>query len=341
VQSKDTVGALKNALAKVASLDGSALDLCDVWGHRVYRTFSDNFSVEHIKANDELVAFELGERDRAIDVLCGRVSRYASADRQSPYELFGRPLRIAVTSSTTCGDVREVVRACVKRFASESSYKLCISTAAGTRFESDLPSDSELLPKEVATLTLEFKSDEGYDEDESDKVEEHSSCAENGHRDINLVDCFRKFAEKEQLGETEMWYCGKCKEHQRAYKKLDLWSAPEILILHLKRFQYAQNTYFVHRQKLDDRVAFPVENLDLSPCVLDPESRRSAQYDLYAVSEHSGGLGGGHYTATAKDDNTGVWYHYNDSVVSRADGVVPSDPKAYVLFYKRRPGKSS
>ena len=114
VQSKDTVGALKQALAKVASLD-VALWTCVMWGHRVYRTFSDNFSVEHIKANDELVAFELGERDRAIDVLCGRVSRYASADRQSPYELFGRPLRIAVTSSTTCGDVREVVRACVKR----------------------------------------------------------------------------------------------------------------------------------------------------------------------------------------------------------------------------------
>jgi len=36
-----------------------------------------------------------------------------------------------------------------------------------------------------------------------------------------------------------------------------------------------------------------------------------------------------------------VWYHYNDSVVSRADGVQESDPKAYVLFYKRRPGKSS
>merc|ERR1712216_942805 len=164
VQAKDTVGALKQALAKVASLDGSALDLCDVWGHRVYRTFSDNFSVEHIKANDELVAFELGERERAIDVLCGRVSRYASVDRQSPYELFGRPLRIAVTSSTTCGDVREVVKQCTKRFASESSYVLRISTAAGTRFESDLGKDDELLPKEVATLTLEFKSDEGYDE---------------------------------------------------------------------------------------------------------------------------------------------------------------------------------
>ena len=87
-------------------------------------------------------------------MLCGRVSRYASADRQSPYELFGRPLRIAVTSTTTCGDVREVVKQCTKRFCDEASYSLKISTAAGTRFESDLGKDDELLPKEVATLTL-------------------------------------------------------------------------------------------------------------------------------------------------------------------------------------------
>ena len=81
MQAKDTVGALKQALAKVASLT-VALDLVDV-GHRWYRTFSDNFSVEHIKANDELVAFELGERDGPSG-LCGRVSRYA---RRSPVTL--------------------------------------------------------------------------------------------------------------------------------------------------------------------------------------------------------------------------------------------------------------
>jgi len=342
VQSKDTVSVLKNALARQVyadgSVDGGALDLCDVWGHRVYRTFADAFCVEHIKASDELVAFELGSRERAVDVLCGRRSRYASSDRQAPYELFGRPLRIAVDATTTCGDVRRVVREATQRFAKD--YTLQISAAAGTRYESDLPADEELLPKDVATLTLEFTGDEGYDTGEADKVEEHASCADDGHRDINLVDCFRKLAEKEQLGETEQWYCGKCKEHSRAFKKLDLWSTPEILILHLKRFQYAQNTYFVHRQKLDDRVAFPVVNLDLSSCVQGPTAK-NAQYDLYAVSEHSGGLGGGHYTATAKDDNTGVWYHYNDSVVSRAEknGVVT--PQAYVLFYKRRPSKSS
>ena len=45
---------------------------------------------------------------------------------------------------------------------------------------------------------------------------------------------------KRTTGETEMWYCGKCKEHQRAYK-VGFVVGTEILILHLKRFQYAQN----------------------------------------------------------------------------------------------------
>ena len=118
---------------------------------------------------------------------------------------------------------------------------------------------------------------------------------------------------------------------------MDLWSTPEVLVLHLKRFEYKQNTYFVHRQKVDDLVHFPLHDLDMSPYVLDPESAKKAHYDLYAVSEHSGGLGGGHYTATALDDKTGVWYHYNDSVVTRADPANIVTPQAYVLFYKRKP----
>ena len=98
------------------------------------------------------------------------------------------------------------------------------------------------------------------------------------------------------------------KQHSRAFKKLDLWSVPDVLILHLKRFQYAQNTYFVHRQKLDDLVSFPLRDLDLSSQVLGAkDDPRGCLYDLYAVSEHSGGLGGGHYTATAIDDATQVW----------------------------------
>ena len=56
-------------------------------------------------------------------------------------------------------------------------------------------------------------------------------------------------------------------------------------------------------------------------------------YDLYAVSNHSGGSGGGHYYAYCKnfDDN---WYKFDDNVVFTLNDskVVHSD--AYCLFYK-------
>lgn len=48
-------------------------------------------------------------------------------------------------------------------------------------------------------------------------------------------------------------YCPKCKIHQQATKKFDLWSLPDVLIIHLKRFSY--NKYF--RDKIDVMVEFP------------------------------------------------------------------------------------
>lgn len=46
---------------------------------------------------------------------------------------------------------------------------------------------------------------------------------------------------------------------------------------------------------------FPIHNLDLSKYVksIDP-SGGSSVYELYAISNHYGGLGGGHYSAYAK-----------------------------------------
>merc|ERR1712032_448458 len=58
-------------------------------------------------------------------------------------------------------------------------------------------------------------------------------------------------------------------------------------------------------------------------------------YDCYAVSNHSGGLGGGHYTAYAK--NSGSWCYFNDSsVTENVDEKDMVSSAAYVLYYKRR-----
>ena len=79
------------------------------------------------------------------------------------------------------------------------------------------------------------------------------------------------------LSGDDQWYCGKCKEHRDAYKKLDLYMTPKILMLQLKRFTskksasnsgrsgffnlaYAQ---ICQQEKVDEPVDFPVDGLDV------------------------------------------------------------------------------
>lgn len=60
-------------------------------------------------------------------------------------------------------------------------------------------------------------------------------------------------------------------------------------MISLKRFSY--NRYF--RDKIDLLVDFPVHGLDMSKYIIN-KSHGPAVYDLVAVSNHYGGMGGGH-----------------------------------------------
>lgn len=167
--------------------------------------------------------------------------------------------------------------------------------------------------------------------------EQHSSMRsrQSAYETVSLVDCFDAFRADEQLGEHDMWYCPKCDKHVQAYKKMDIWSLPEVFIVHLKRFQYQQGMYMVLREKISCLVDFPIEALDMSQFVIGP-NHEGMVYDLFAVSEHSGGLGGGHYTAIAYNSETKQWYDFNDSSVHPTEARNAVTPQAYVLFYKRR-----
>ena len=125
---------------------------------------------------------------------------------------------------------------------------------------------------------------------------------------LNLHTCFDAFVKNEQLQETETWKCPRCKESKAPAKTFALWSCPDVLVLHLKRFQFVPGQYFVHRDKISDVVDFPVEGLDLGAYVLGPQFPEApCLYDLYAVSQHMGGLGGGHYTAVCKNPDNSKW----------------------------------
>merc|ERR1711874_126197 len=123
-------------------------------------------------------------------------------------------------------------------------------------------------------------------------------------------------------------------EHVRAMKKMELWRLPNVLIVHLKRFDFRHT---LRREKLDTFVDCPIEGLDMSKfCASMSDGHcddgRSlnkkkdfvlsdvpAIYDLFAVTNHYGRMGFGHYTATARRWNEygmeNDWASFDDSSV--------------------------
>ena len=74
----------------------------------------------------------------------------------------------------------------------------------------------------------------------------------------------------------------------------------------------------------------------MKPFVSGPCEESEAIYDLYAVSNHMGGMGGGHYTAYALNSHNGKWYEFDDTRTQEVSAQDVVTPKAYVLFYCRR-----
>lgn len=152
---------------------------------------------------------------------------------------------------------------------------------------------------------------------------------------VSLYDCLKSFSTPEVLGEHDLWYCPRCKDHKQATKTIQLWSTGDILTIHLKRFHSAR----AFSDKIDILVDFPIENLDMSEFISSPNKEEQI-YDLIAVDNHYGGLGGGHYTASVKNFRDDLWYYFNDGRVTKIeDSAKCVTNAAYLLFYRRRSSK--
>ncbi|XP_078531753.1 ubiquitin carboxyl-terminal hydrolase 15 isoform X6 [Lissotriton helveticus] len=196
--------------------------------------------------------------------------------------------------------------------------------------------DKQLRLDERSYLALDWDPDlknKFFDENTAEDFEKHESMEYKPQKKVSvkLKDCIELFTTKEKLGAEDPWYCPNCKEHQQATKKLDLWSLPPVLVVHLKRFSYSRYM----RDKLDTLVDFPILDLDMGEFLINPNAGPS-RYNLIAVSNHYGGMGGGHYTAFAKNKDDGKWYYFDDSSVSTASQDQIVSKAAYVLFYQRQ-----
>ncbi|KAM4823501.1 ubiquitin carboxyl-terminal hydrolase 43 isoform X2 [Urocitellus parryii] len=164
-----------------------------------------------------------------------------------------------------------------------------------------------------------------------------------------LDECFQFYTKEEQLAQDDAWKCPHCKVLQRGMVKLSLWTLPDILIIHLKRFCQVGE----RRNKLSTLVRFPLSGLNMAPHVAQrstsskpvpgpwPSWKQPAclptsypldfLYDLYAVCNHHGSL-----QAYCRNSLDGQWYSYDDSMVEplREDEV--NTRGAYILFYQKR-----
>ncbi|XP_029953333.1 ubiquitin carboxyl-terminal hydrolase 31-like [Salarias fasciatus] len=169
----------------------------------------------------------------------------------------------------------------------------------------------------------------------------------------SLAQCFQLYTKEEQLAPDDAWRCPHCKQLQQGSIKLSLWTLPDILILHLKRFRQDGD----RRMKMQNMVKFPLTGMDMAPHMVkrsqsswslpshwspwrrpygmgrDPEDYL---YDLYAVCNHHGTMQGGHYTAHCKNSIDGQWYIFDDSDVHPISEEDVCKQTAYILFYQRR-----
>jgi ubiquitin carboxyl-terminal hydrolase 8 len=156
----------------------------------------------------------------------------------------------------------------------------------------------------------------------------------------SVDDCLDLYLQEDTLKGNDQYYCEKCKKHVDGTKKQDIWVLPPVLIIHLKRFKY--NDYGKVGSKNEAPISYPTVGWNLRSRV---KSSRGVQplYDLYAVSNHMGGLGGGHYTAHALNRFDDTWYEFNDSSYRAVDDSVHGrlSKSAYVLFYNRSEGDIS
>uniref|UniRef100_A0A8C7ZI17 Ubiquitin carboxyl-terminal hydrolase n=1 Tax=Oryzias sinensis TaxID=183150 RepID=A0A8C7ZI17_9TELE len=288
---------LCTALSNLSGVPAEKMIVTDIYNHRFHRIFATNENLSSIMERDDIYVVE--DTDHVVIPVHLREKYKQSGYNHTSTPLFGQPFLIAVP----------------RTLSEDKLYNMLLLRLYRSFFPSDRSYLSLDWEPEVKKKYFDETIVEDFDKHESMEYKPQKKAF------FKLKDCIDLFTTKEKLGADDPWYCPNCKQHQQATKKLDLWSLPPVLVVHLKRFSYSRYM----RDKLDSLVDFPLRDLDMSEFLINPNAG-PCRYDLIAVSNHYGGMGGGHYTAYAKNKDDGKWYNFDDSSVSPAseDQIVVS-----------------
>ncbi|EOA37360.1 hypothetical protein CARUB_v10011117mg, partial [Capsella rubella] len=348
---------LTNALGIACCLkNDESLLLVEVFEHKVFKYFENPMELlSKIKGNNQIVAYRFNQIHKGpgqvkLEIIHGEQEKLAS--------LFGTPFviyinqepllgtEIAASISRLLSPLTRVHMPSIFPSGNKNGHNPYIvdESSKDAKIEDNVVDDkelsfnlllldhhsSDLKPLESYSIVNPHKYDSDYLNDLPMVHKRNFLAKMTRQEEVSLFSCLESFLEEEPLGQDNMWYCPGCKEHRQANKKLDLWKLPDVLVFHLKRFTY--KTHF--RKKIDTLVNFPIHDLNLSKYVKNKDGQIYL-YNLYAIINHHGGMGYGHYTAYVKLMDENKWYHFDDSRVSAVNESVIKTSAAYVLFYQR------
>lgn len=143
----------------------------------------------------------------------------------------------------------------------------------------------------------------------------------------SLDKCIATFLKEDSLEGRDQYKCEKCKKQGKAKIKTELSKLPNVLVFHLKRFQ------FPSMKKITGRVQFKTY-LDLEKYCKSPLDAKDTLYELFGLTVHIGSLSQGHYIAYTKRTG-GKWYMFNDESYEQVKESDVLNQEAYLLFYRK------
>ncbi|CAJ1411515.1 unnamed protein product [Effrenium voratum] len=318
----------------------------DVCYGRIYKHFEPHNYVSEIRSTDNIFAFEVPLAPEVavsdhtfVPLVYRKRTKPTMTSRETwQYDKLDQPRLVAVVRGARNCDVhqqlQDMATDLLKACAIPEPWSFEILTNLdiyGSRAGDLLPEDGQPF-RAPSQLAIDFLEQADLLKEALPKASK--TPAPGG---TTLTACLQKGMEREVLAEADSVYCRKCKEHRCQSKKLDLWSLPPVLVVHLKRFG---------RERLDGplvKIGCPVDfslELDLKDYLCRKGVERT-RYQLFGVVNHHGNVGGGHYTAHALVTppsgplELGDWFNFNDSIVSQASVEDLDKEAAYVLFFQQ------
>jgi len=155
----------------------------------------------------------------------------------------------------------------------------------------------------------------------------------------NLEECLDNMVKDEQLDKNNKLTCDICGLKNKSIKKVQIWKAPQILVIQLKRFVI--NAFGIQTAKIINPVIYPVYDFNIFE-YFHPDSpyKENSIYNLIGINIHReigfSSINAGHYVSIVKNKYDNKWYVFNDAKdPEKLEENEIQNKNAYLLFYYR------